>query len=175
MNDLNPTVIVLPNDNKAMFLDKNRDSDGRFTAQNAIKIIAFFAVIAGCTPAFNWREVAFDQAGVTALLPCKPDRGLRSIQLRGQPAQMSMAGCESGGAMFTVSLVEATSEVAVKSMAEALQVDSKATHSRQLSHGRFIVQAAIYGQPKEGHDGPGALSSQAVETFLSNLQMAGTK
>jgi hypothetical protein len=133
------------------------------------------AGLMGCTPAFNWRDVSFDHAGVTALLPCKPDRGTRTVQLAGQAAQMSMAGCEAGGAMFTVSLVEAPSDQAMKAMAQELQAGSKATHSRLISYGRFIAQAAIYGQPAQGSDGPGALSAQAVETFLSHLNMAGAK
>lgn len=158
-----------------MFFKKNRHFAGMLAAQNAIKIVAIAALVTGCTPAFNWREVSFDQAGVTALLPCKPDRGSRTVQLGGQAAQMSMAGCESGGAMFALSLVEAPSEQAVKAMVQDLKDGSKATHSQVLAHGRFIAQAAIYGNPKEGRDGPGAFSSQAVETFLSNLKMAGAK
>ncbi len=133
------------------------------------------AMVAGCTPAFNWRDVSFEQGGVTALLPCKPDRGTRAVQLAGQAAQMSMAGCESGGAMFTVSIVEVPAGGAIQAVADELKAGSKATHSRQLSHGRYIAQAAIYGQPAQGSDGPGAFSSQAVETFLSNLKMAGVK
>ncbi len=158
-----------------MFFDKNRYIAGMFTVRVAMKLVALVAVIAGCTPAFNWRDVSFDQAGVTALLPCKPDRGTRAVQLGGQAVQMSMAGCEAGGAMFTVSLVQAPTEQVIQQIAQDLQEGSKASHSRQLFHGRYVAQAAIYGQPSEGRDGPGALSAQAVETFLSNLKMAGAK
>lgn len=80
--------------------------------------------------------------------------------------------------MFTVSLVEAPAGLAatsVQAMAQDLKVGNKATHSRQIAHGQYVVQAAIYGEPTQGSDGPGALSSQAVETFLSNLKMAGAK
>ena len=140
-----------------------------------MKSVALAVVLTACTPAFNWRDVSFDQAGVTALLPCKPDRGTRAVQLGGQAVQMSMAGCEAGGAMFTVSLVQAPTEQAIPQIAQDLQEGSKASHSRQLFHGRYVAQAAIYGQPSEGRDGPGALSAQAVETFLSNLKMAGAK
>jgi hypothetical protein len=158
-----------------MFFDKNQHVAGISIARDAIKLIAFMSVLAGCTPAFNWREVGFDQAGVTALLPCKPDRGTRTVQLAGQAAQMSMAGCEAGGAMFTVSLVEVPANASVQALGDDLKTNNKATHSRLVSHGRFIAQAAIYGQPAQGSDGPGALSAQAVETFLSNLKMAGAK
>ena len=158
-----------------MSLDKNQYFAGVFTAQSAIKLIVIAAGFMACTPSFNWRDVSFDQAGVTALLPCKPDRGTRAVHLAGQAVQMSMAGCESGGAMFTVSLVEAPSENALKLIAQDLKASNKATHSRQVSHGRYVAQAAIYGEPTQGSDGPGALSAQAVETFLSNLKMVGAK
>jgi hypothetical protein len=138
-------------------------------------LAALMAVLIGCTPTFNWREVAFEQADVKALLPCKPDRGSRAVTLAGQSVRMGMLGCESGGAMFTVSLVQASSVTQTPAVAAELQATSKATHSRQLSHGTYVAQVAIYGQPKEGRDGPSALSAQAVETFLSSLQMAGAK
>ena len=158
-----------------MFYDKNQHFAGVSIAQGAIKIVAIITVLAGCTPAFNWREVSFDLAGMTALLPCKPDRGARSVQLAGQAMPMSMAGCESGGAMFTLSLVEVPANAATQAVAQDLLSGNKATHSRQVVHGRFVAQAAIYGEPSQGSDGPGALSAQAVETFLSNLKMAGAK
>jgi hypothetical protein len=169
------TAIVLPNDNSGMLQDKKHQVAVIFIVQSAIKLVVLLTLLSGCTPAFNWRETGFDQAGVTALLPCKPDRGTRAVQLAGQTAQMSMAGCEAGGAMFTVSLLEAPSEAALPAIAQDLKVGSKATHSKVLTHGRYIAQAAIYGQPKEGRDGPGTLSAQAVETFLTNLKMAGAK
>jgi hypothetical protein len=158
-----------------MFFIRNWHFPGILPARTAMQIIAITAALAACTPAFNWREVSLDQGGVTALLPCKPDRGERAVQLAGQAAQMSMAGCESGGAMFTISIVQVPASGSIPAMAEELKAGSKATHSRQLQHGRFIAQAAIYGQPKEGHDGPGAFSSQAVETFLSNFKMSGAQ
>ena len=161
-----------------MFFNKKQYLTGVFTAWGATKLIVVFALLVGCTPAFNWREVGFDQAGVTALLPCKPDRGMRAVQLAGQSVQMSMAGCESGGAMFAVSLVEAPAAAApsvIQQIAQDLKASNKATHSRQVAHGRYVAQAAIYGEPTQGSDGPGAFSAQAVETFLSNLKMVGAK
>ena len=80
--------------------------------------------------------------------------------------------------MFAVSLVEAPAAAApsvLQSIAVDLKASNKATHSRQIAHGRYVAQAAIYGEPTQGSDGPGALSAQAVETFLSNLKMAGAK
>jgi hypothetical protein len=170
--------ILLPNDNQRMFLQRNRHLPGVISAQSAIKIIVFLACLAAsnaCTPAFNWRDVSFDQAGAAALLPCKPDRGTRPVQLAGQEVQMNMAGCEAGGAMFTVALVQVPQAAQAALVAAEWKASNKATHSRQLTHGAFIVQASIYGQPNQGRDDPSALSAQAVETFLSSLKMEGAK
>jgi hypothetical protein len=159
-----------------MFLQRNWHTTGELSARGAMKIIVFLgflAAVSACTPSFNWRDVSFDQAGVSALLPCKPDRGTRPVQLAGQQVHMNMMGCEAGGAMFTVAMVQVPLAASASALAAEWKAGNQATHSRQISHGGFIVQASIYGQPKEGRDGPGALSTQAVETFLSNLKMAG--
>jgi hypothetical protein len=147
-------------------------------AQSAIKLIVMSAStvsLLACTPTFNWRDVSFEQAPVTALLPCKPDRGSRQVPLAGQQLTMHMAGCEAGGAMFAVALVELKDAQQSQAVLNELQSDKKATYRKLLAHGKHIVQASVYGQPSEGRDGPGALSAQAVETFLGSLVLVGAK
>lgn len=61
------------------------------------------AALAGCAPAFNWREVRFDPAELVAMLPCKPDKGERVVPLAGRDVALRMQGCEVGGATFAVS------------------------------------------------------------------------
>jgi hypothetical protein len=61
------------------------------------------AALAGCTPTLNWREVRFDQAELVALLPCKPDKGERTVPLAGRQVALRMQGCDVGGATFAVS------------------------------------------------------------------------
>jgi hypothetical protein len=147
-------------------------------AQSAIKLIVMTAStvsLLACTPTFYWRDVSFEQAPVTALLPCKPDRGSRQVSLAGQQLTMHMAGCEAGGAMFAVALVELKDSQQSQAVLNELQSDKKATHRKLLAHGKHIVQASVYGQPSEGRDGPGALSAQAVETFLGSLALVSAK
>ena len=67
-----------------------------------LSVAAALALLAACSPALNWREVAFEGAAARASLPCKPDRTRRSVPLGGQPTDLQMAGCEVGGAMFAV-------------------------------------------------------------------------
>jgi hypothetical protein len=145
-------------------------------ARAALFFIAMGALTfsAGCTPAFNWRDVTFEGLPVAALLPCKPERATRAVPLAGAPRQMVMAGCKAGGAMFTVAVVTATDTSQLAQVQAELKAVNKATHSQYLSHGLVVVQASVYGEPKADGDGPGALSTQAVETFLSGVKLAGT-
>jgi hypothetical protein len=147
----------------------------RRIAQPALYLIAFISLFmgAGCTPAFNWRDVAFEGLPVAALLPCKPDRATRTVPLAGTPRQMVMAGCKAGGAMFTVAVVAVADAGQLATVQAELKALNQATHSQYLSHGQLVVQASVYGEPKGDRDGPGALSTQAVETFLSSVKLAG--
>lgn len=60
-------------------------------------------LLAACDPTFNWREVRADTSDLLAMLPCKPDRATRPVTLGGQSVELTMAGCDAGGATFAVS------------------------------------------------------------------------
>lgn len=145
------------------------------SAQAAHFLIALglFGAMLGCTPAFNWREVSFDSLPVSALLPCKPDRGTRSVPLAGAQYEMVMAGCETGGATFTVAVVNTQDLAKVPGVLAQLRGANKATQSRYLQHGPWVVQASIYGTPSAERDGPGAFSNEVAETFFKGITLAG--
>jgi hypothetical protein len=86
---------------------------------------------------------------------------------------MVMAGCDAGGATFTVAVVTVQDASQLAQVQAQLKAVNKATHSQYLSHGALVVQASVYGEPKADRDGPGALSTQAVETFFSGVKLAG--
>lgn len=56
-----------------------------------------------CSPSLNWRTVPVEQ--LAALLPCKPEHAVRSVDLGGSQHTLSMWGCEAGDALFAVSHV----------------------------------------------------------------------
>ncbi len=70
--------------------------------------VALIAVVTACSPVFNWREVGLGDSGLTALLPCKPDRATRDVGLGGDQVALQMAGCEAGGATFTMAYAVAS-------------------------------------------------------------------
>jgi hypothetical protein len=141
-------------DNTNMFYLSKQPVVQVFTAQTAMLFIAI---------GLAW----------VALLPCKPDRGERMVPLAGAPRQMVMAGCEAGGATFTVAVVNVAEPAKVDAVKAELRAANKATHSQYFQHGPFVVQASVYGTPSGERDGPGALSSQAVDTFFTGVKLAG--
>lgn len=62
---------------------------------------ALFA-LAACSPTFNWREVRADSTALKAMLPCKPDRAVRTVPMAGRQVELKVLGCEAGGATFAV-------------------------------------------------------------------------
>ena len=57
----------------------------------------------GCTPTMNWREARLDNTNLKILLPCKPDKGNKTLMLNGSSTSLEMIGCEAGGVLFAVS------------------------------------------------------------------------
>ena len=98
------------------------------------------AVLAGCSPVFNWREVPIADDGLIALLPCKPDRATRQLPLGGGSATVAvdMTGCEAGGATFAVA--HATAEDAAQ--AERWMQAWRAATRGQLA-GAAVVETRI--------------------------------
>lgn len=68
--------------------------------------LAVGVLLTACSPTFNWREVRVGDAGLQAVLPCKPDQASRQLAMVGREVEMRMVGCETGGALFAVSLVD---------------------------------------------------------------------
>lgn len=66
-------------------------------------LLAVALSLAGCSPSLDWRSVRMDDAGLTALFPCKPERAVRPVELQGRSVELSMAGCDADGATFAVS------------------------------------------------------------------------
>jgi hypothetical protein len=128
------------------------------------------AALCACTPALNWREVRFDNGPLVALLPCKPDRAVRQLPLGGVMRDVSMMGCEAGGAMFTLAMVDVQEAQQVPLALAQWKAASKATQAQYLSQGSQVFQAAIFGQLK-GPDTPSALSVQGAETFFEGFTL----
>lgn len=59
-------------------------------------------LLAACSPTFNWRSVRVEPTTLAAMLPCKPDKGSRTVPMAGREVALHVLGCETGGATFAV-------------------------------------------------------------------------
>ena len=84
-------------------------------------------VLGACTPALNWREVRLDGARWGGWLPCKPDRAQRTVDLGGQPAQLSLMGCQADGMDFTLAQLTLPAGLAATQAQQAWKTASLAS------------------------------------------------
>ena len=59
-------------------------------------------LLAACSPTFNWRAIRVEPTGLVSMLPCKPDKGARQVPMAGREVELSVTGCDTGGATFAV-------------------------------------------------------------------------
>jgi hypothetical protein len=101
---------------------------------------AALAVLAACSPTFNWREVPIGDDGLVALLPCKADHATRELPLGGtESVKVDVSGCEAGGATFGVAHATASSPA----QAEAWMGAWRAATLSRLQGAAAIEAAAV--------------------------------
>lgn len=60
------------------------------------------AALPACSPALNWREIRVEPTPLKAMLPCKPDKGMRQVPLAGRQVELHALGCDAKGATFAI-------------------------------------------------------------------------
>ncbi len=145
------------------FLQKNHRSVQIKSTCVAAICVAFTSA---CSPVFNWREVRFDASGTVALLPCKPDRAERPVPLYdgSAPLMLYMAGCQAGGATFSVSVVQLPASA------------SQAAAESSLLRWQQATQLSLGGAKAERNDlqVKGATQAFALKTPLGEGAKAQT-
>jgi hypothetical protein len=63
--------------------------------------------LVACSPTFNWREAHWAQdTALKVMLPCKPDQASRPMRVADQTLTLRIMGCEAGGTLFAVAVVD---------------------------------------------------------------------
>lgn len=75
-------------------------------ARLRLALLLLALALAACSPSLNWREVRPAGGELKALLPCKPDQATRRQSLAGYDVDLAMLGCEAGGGLYAISVVE---------------------------------------------------------------------
>jgi len=61
----------------------------------ALALCLVAALVAGCSPALDWREVRPEDTGAQLLLPCRPASHARELSLAGQKVRMVLHACRA--------------------------------------------------------------------------------
>ncbi|NML63274.1 hypothetical protein HHL21_19720 [Massilia sp. RP-1-19] len=92
-------------------------------------------VLAGCSPAYNWRDYNSPDAPYQAMFPDKPVSHKRSINLDGLTVDMTMTAAEIDGTVFAIGSAEAPdaaqAQAAVAAMRTAMIKNIGATVTRE--------------------------------------------
>lgn len=56
--------------------------------------------VSACSPALDWRDARLAGAGLSMLLPCKPQVQDRSVEVQGQPWSATLMACDAAGMTF---------------------------------------------------------------------------
>ncbi|MDB5828847.1 MAG: hypothetical protein JWQ73_3067 [Variovorax sp.] len=88
--------------------------------------LLFSMSLSACSPVFNWRDVTV-AGDLVALLPCKPDRATRTLEIPGvERIAIHMTGCPAGDATFAISHADAESAAQAATWLAAWKASSRA-------------------------------------------------
>jgi hypothetical protein len=79
------------------------------------------ALLAGCSPTYNWRDHIAKDAPYRAMFPDKPATHTREVNLDGMAVKMTMTAAEVEGTIFAVGSGEAPSEALAEAALEAMK------------------------------------------------------
>lgn len=158
--------------------------------------VACIALLAACSPKFDWREVRGSAAPFVVLLPAKPASHTRAVNLDGIEVSMTMTAADVDGVTFAVGTAElpdeAKAQQALTTMKTALvrniggtvrketssapgtipvtiDIEAAGAESRVL-FGRFIANGKrVYQVIAIGKES--ALPREAADTFLTSFKL----
>jgi hypothetical protein len=77
----------------------------RLSVPRALCALASAALLAACSPTYDWRTIMNNDNGYTVDLPAKPSLDVREVEIDGTPMKMAMQTAEAGDAVFAVGTV----------------------------------------------------------------------
>ena len=71
------------------------------------------ALLAGCSPTLDWREVRAPDSQLLLLFPCKPSVQERRVPLAGPPVRLTLLACPAGGQTWGLAVADVTDPVRI--------------------------------------------------------------
>ena len=83
--------------------------------------IALLLSLAACSQPLDWREVRPEGSALTLLMPCRPQRQARDVDLGGQPLHLVLHACSAGGHTWALAFADLDDPARVDGVLRALQ------------------------------------------------------
>lgn len=93
------------------------------TRRRAVVGLALLAVLAACSPKFDWRSLHSNEGGYVALYPGKPSAASRPVDIGGKRMPMTMEAARVDDTLFAVGVVQLDADTpeARRAALEAMQ------------------------------------------------------
>lgn len=135
------------------------------------------SLLAGCSPALDWREVRPAGTAVVATLPCKPNVSSRTVQLAGQPVRLSMLACKAGDATWALAAADVAEPARVGPALMALRESTRANLQGQVMEAATVsVRGATPNEAQgrvrvDGRKQDGSAASAQFVVFSHGTQV----
>jgi hypothetical protein len=160
------------------------------------------ASLAACSPTLDWRDVRPAGSDLQLLMPCKPDRQERRLQLSGQPARLVLHVCSAGGQTWGLAFADVgdparlgdvmqqlmaaaganIAAVAIQSTplevpgATPHRASQKVAYRGLLPDGKPVqMQVAVFAHGTHAFQATvlgGDIPAEAVQTFMESIRFA---
>ncbi|MEY2621319.1 MAG: hypothetical protein RIT26_1139 [Pseudomonadota bacterium] len=108
-------------------------------------ILSLCGALSACQPALNWRDISFDDQPGKLLLPCKPDRAERQVELGETRSRLRMMGCEAQDMHFTWSRLDLPRDAAPALVLRAWQQASLSALGADPALASKALEVSIVG------------------------------
>ena len=85
-----------------------------------LSLLLASALLAACSPKYNWRDYASPDASYRVMFPAKPASFTRTIDLDGMQVSMTMTAADVDGTTFAVGAAEAPDEASARAALPAM-------------------------------------------------------
>lgn len=174
--------------------------DGR-AGRLASAFLVFAALLVGCSPALDWRDVRVEGRDAFVLLPCKPAAHARQVRLAEGDVKLTLQACQAAGMTWGVASSDVTDPGRVGAALHALREASAGNLGTSPGEALPLRVTGATPQPQSGRaayagrrpDGQPLqaqvavfsrgtvvyqatvlgerLSTEAVDTFFSSLRL----
>jgi hypothetical protein len=83
-------------------------------------LLAGAALLSGCSPALDWRQLRPDGWGLGVSLPCRPADVARQVALAGPPVELRLLACSADGHTFAIASADMADPARVDPALQAL-------------------------------------------------------